>query len=464
MSACSRWLVSVASLCLAASLMGCGPNYAAKVEHMRVNIDRGDLNGAISDVNGALGVDLAAQMPSDDQDQLIPLLLLERAALLQATQQFSLSARDFQAADARIEVLDLSESSADDIAQYLFSDAMGDYKTPPYEKLLLNTMNMLNYLALADLSGAKVEARRVEVLERYFKDYTSDKPDVALGLAAYLSGFVYEKMGQPDDALRWYDTATRFGSFPGIGDVISYLMQQRPLSNDRLQAIAAQHPNALPLSEGEGEVLVVIASGVAPRREAKRVPIGLALTLAARDNTWRRSDRYKRAQRLEAEGLFKWVNYPALEGGFHSFTSAQVLVGERSVPAAMVLDVGAQAIRYFDSIEGKLALASITRLLTRSVASAATEAAIKGSGKRGDSGTALVGFLVGKAVEGAMTVADTPDTRSWNSLPSAFWIVRVRVPHGKHKIVLQTNRGGSAQVEVNLRPQQPWAVVVLRSL
>jgi hypothetical protein len=431
---------------------------------MRANIDRGDLSSALSEVNGALGVDHATQMPQREDDaHVVPLLLLERAALLQATQQFALSARDFQEADARIEVLDLTESSADTIAQYLFSDAMGDYQTPPYEKLLINTMNLLNYLAMSDLVGARVESRRVEVLERYFKDYTTDKPDVALGLAAYLSGFVYEKLGQPDDALRWYATASRFGSFPGLGESVGVLMGQRPISDDRLKEIAAQHRGASPLGAGEGEVLVVVASGVAPRRVARRVPIGWAITFASRDRTWRGSDGYRRAQRLEADGLFKWVNYPALEGGYHAFKAGSVQIGERSVGLAMALDVGAQALRYFEAVEPKLVLAAITRLLTRSVAGAATEAAVKASGKRNDGGsTALVGFLVGKAVEGVMTVADTPDTRSWNSLPASFWIARVRLPHGKHKLSLRAGSGGGA--EVNLSPQQPWAVVMLRSM
>lgn len=454
----------LAALMLMGMLGACGSNYAERVNDMRVNIDQGNVGGAIGAVNGALGVDLAEQMPSDEQDEIIPLLLLERAALLQASGQFKLSARDFEAADARIEVLDLSTSTADDIAQYMFSDALGDYQTPPYEKLLINTMNLINHLALGDLQSARVEARRVEVLERYFKDFTSDKPDVALGLAAYLSGFVYEKMGQPDDALRWYDTATRFGAFPDINYVIGYLMKQRPLSNDRLVEIAARNPDAQAPGEGEGEILVIVESGVAPRREAKRVPIGLALTLAANDSSWRNSDRHRRAQRLEAEGLFKWVNYPALEGGFQSFQSAQVNIGERSYPASLALDVGAQSKRYFDTIESKLALAAITRLLTRTALSAATEAAVSSGSKNSESsGAAIAGFLLGKVVEGAMTVADMPDTRSWNSLPASFWLVRERVPLGQHTVQINTPRGSVARAQVTLGAGKRWAVVVVRA-
>ena len=86
------------------------------------------------------------------------LLLLDRAMVLQQLDRYKLSSRDLEVADKQIEVLDLSRNAADDIGKYLFSDDAGPYKAPAYEKLLINTMNMVNYLARGD-STARASRR-----------------------------------------------------------------------------------------------------------------------------------------------------------------------------------------------------------------------------------------------------------------------------------------------------------------
>ncbi|MEJ7730856.1 MAG: hypothetical protein WKG00_16765 [Polyangiaceae bacterium] len=50
------------------------------------------------------------------------------------------------------------------------------YKAPAYEKLLLNAVNLKNYLAMGDLGGAKVEARRLAVMQRYVEPQGRQRP------------------------------------------------------------------------------------------------------------------------------------------------------------------------------------------------------------------------------------------------------------------------------------------------
>ena len=49
-----------------------------------------------------------------------------------------------------------ARGTLDDISKYMFSDDSGPYQAPTYEKLLINTMNMLNYLSRGNLNGAKI--------------------------------------------------------------------------------------------------------------------------------------------------------------------------------------------------------------------------------------------------------------------------------------------------------------------
>jgi hypothetical protein len=109
------------------------------------------------------------------------LLLLERATILQAMGRHDLSARDFETADKNIEVIDFTSDTAGDIGKWVFSDDSGVYRTPPHEKLLINTLNLINYLVRGDANGAKIEARRFQINDKYFKD----KSTKSAGLMAF---------------------------------------------------------------------------------------------------------------------------------------------------------------------------------------------------------------------------------------------------------------------------------------
>ena len=76
---------------------------------------------ALEKVNEALGVLKATDMPSE-MDADTPLLLLERAAILQALGDYKQSARNFQRADKALDILDLTGDTAGKISKYLFSD------------------------------------------------------------------------------------------------------------------------------------------------------------------------------------------------------------------------------------------------------------------------------------------------------------------------------------------------------
>ena len=121
------------------------------------------------------------------------LVLLERGMLHQAQADYDGSRRDLQVADKELELLDLRNSAASEVASYLYSDSAGPYKISPVERLSLNAMNILNYLALRDPRGARVEAKRFLVRQNFLKDTDPDHAHGAIG--SYLAGFVFEHEG-----------------------------------------------------------------------------------------------------------------------------------------------------------------------------------------------------------------------------------------------------------------------------
>jgi hypothetical protein len=160
---------TVRLVALAAALCGCAGGFYTASARLTSYLDTGQANLALAEVNRLLGVTADDQRPPDLKNGRV-LHLLTRARLLQDVGRYELSALDFQEADNNLEVLSLSGNPLDSLSKYLYSEKKTVYKATPLEKTLINTLNMANYLARGDLSGAKVEARRLRVFEDFLKD------------------------------------------------------------------------------------------------------------------------------------------------------------------------------------------------------------------------------------------------------------------------------------------------------
>src|SRR5258708_18152545 len=143
---------------------------------------------------------------------------------------------------------------------------------------------MINYLELRDLNGARVEARRLAVMQRYVTDDLNEGHSTVLGLGGLLAGFTFEKSDQVDEALRWYDEALRFPGFRPLSDPVRLLLPRGQYRSPRLKEFQASAsspvPNALE-DAGEGEIVFVVRYGRVPPKVAQRIPLGLARTLYA---------------------------------------------------------------------------------------------------------------------------------------------------------------------------------------
>jgi hypothetical protein len=118
------------------------------------------------------------------------------------------------------------------------------------------------------------------------------------------------------------------------------------------------------------------------------------------------------------------------------------------------VDVTTQVRAEWKKIEGKIIVSAITRMISRLAVGAAAKAA---AGKNG-----LVGELVSLGAQATLTVLDTPDTRSWETLPARVAIARVRVPAGKHTVHIDA-RGVLRDTTVEVE-KGGWAVVSLMAL
>lgn len=452
----ARLLVFIASLLALWTLTGCSGGHSMRTIAMRSALDAGRLDEAVGALNKELGVKSGAELPkkiaNDDA-----LLVLDRATIHQALARHDRSKADYQAADKAIDVLDLSKSSADDIGKWVFSDSAGRYVAPPHEKLLVNVLNMLNYLETRDLSGARVEARRMVVTSRYLRDRDRAE-DRSLAFGSLVAGFTYEKSGEPDEARRFYADSARIDpSLVGVApaDVRLASLQRSP--PDEIAGTDDGRAAPDPSRDGaNGEIFLVVGDGRVPHRIANHVPIGLALTRAA---PYLSGGDHERASKLAAQGLVTWVSYPTLAKERPLGPMPVAAIDGRAVSLEPGLDVTGIVRGEWRKIEGDVMAAAVMRAVVRVAAGKAIEGATGTSDKKE---VRAIGFLASIVLQAAMSAADVPDTRSWETLPARLSFARIQVPPGVHTIVLEAG-GMRREGRVRVAPGG-WTVATLMSL
>jgi uncharacterized protein len=440
-------MLSLVGALLLCAPLGCA-SHSDKTKEIRSALDAGNPREALKLLNEQLDTDSEKALPEDTSGDN-SLFLLDRAMVLQQLQIYKLSSRDLEVSDKQIDMLDFSRNAGHDIGKYIFSDDTGPYKAPAYEKLMINTMNMVNYLAVGDLQGARVEARRLTVMQKYLKENDPDNALTAPG--SYLAGFVFEKSGQYDEALRYYDEALQYGEYRSLSGPVRRLLAKAGYSSPRLKKIAGPETDApaappIPATTAgppveNGELLVIVSYGRVPPKVARRLPIGLALTYASGSLSPGDSSR---AAALGAQGLVTWVNFPELGKARGQYDAPWFRLDGRQMPLEGIVAVDKEAARAWDDVKGPIIASAITRMITRVVA---------GEGVRRAAGddNALLGVLLSLGTQATLTATDTPDTRSWATLPARMAFGRVVLPPGPRTVQLHA-RGADTSKKVDIKP------------
>jgi uncharacterized protein len=322
-------------------------------------------------------------------------------------------------------------------------------------------MNMVNYLVRGDLGGARVEARRLAVLQEFMKR-SEDPSQAMVGPGSYLAGFIFEKSGRAQEAMRYYDEALAYGGYRSLEEPIRRLAAKSSYRSPRIRRIlgepeAASTPGPEPAGEKQkietkadetsppaqddsGELLVVVSFGRVPIKVAKRVPIGLALTYAS--GYMSPYDR-QRANRLALQGLVTWVNYPELGRARGTWDVPGFALDGKWQPIEGAIAIDQEAKRAWENVRGAVVASAITRMIARIIA---------GEAVRRSTDDKILGLLLSLGTQATLTAFDTPDTRSWELLPARMAFGRIRLPAGRHWVDLQA-RGVRKRVEINLPPR-----------
>lgn len=396
-------------------------------------------------VDAALGT-LEKNNTSADKDLLY---YFEKGELLRAKGDFAGSQAAWRAADQVVFKWEESVKLDTDkyLAQFgsfLVNDKVRRYEGYDYEKVMLTTQMALNLLALNDFDGARTEIKKTHEREAViaelrdkeylkseqeaesrgvrteFKDLQGypvaslDAPEV-VGLknsyqsafSHYLSGFVYEALGEKGLAAPGYRKAAE-------------LRPNTPLLEQTIKNL-----DAATGKDGSSEVLIIVQSGFAPARDSMRIPLPLPIS---------------------GNLVITPLSFPVIRPDTTTPVFNQITLDGQPLNLTLLnstTDMSRRALR--DDMPG-IILRTTVRAITRGVAQ-----------KQINETNPLAGLAVGIA----SAVTEGADTRTWRTLPDNTLVARLRLTQGTHQIVLPSSLGGS-RVQVNV--DQRYQVIPLRAL
>jgi hypothetical protein len=436
--------------------------YAGSMRSVRSSFANNDPDRALAQLNTQLGTDTSREPPASLEGSSA-LTLLERATLLQALNQYNQSANDLITADNRLEYLDLSSADSLELGKYLYSERATTYRAPAFERLALNALNMLNFLAINDYQGARVEARRFDLIDQFFVKHDDQVIRRHLrALGYYLGGISFERGGDYHEAARYYGRAYYFGF--RSRDLKQRLIDLYRITGYQPGELRARDPGALDeltsaardgaISVNEyrkrylsgGDTLLVVQTGMVPYRDTRQVRVNRAISIA-------RGARYSHlrlsagdASRFRSIALGAGITaipFPGLTQGEtppNRNTSLRIdaLSSESLNPFAHV-NLALQAEQAWNDKKGTLMVAAITRFLARLTAAGVTKHQVEQN-----TGSSGWGFLAGLATYITLQALDQPDTRSWMTLPGEIKLYRTSLSPGERQIRLDV---GAKRIE-----------------
>ncbi|WP_017902618.1 COG3014 family protein [Pseudomonas asplenii] len=378
--------------------------------------------------------------PWDDKDLLY---YLEKGELLRAKGDLAASEEAWRVADHAVLV---REDSTDidyfkilaSLGTLAINDKIRRYDGYDYEKVMLTTQMALNRLALNDFDGARVDIkktheRETQIAERRDQEYLRleaeaheqgidlryknlqgypvqilDAPQVLAlkngyqsAFSHYLSGFVYEALGERDLAA------------PGYRQAIE-LRPNTPFLEQALSNLG-KPPQAVDGSD----VLIIVQTGLAPARSSIRLPFPV--------------------QMRDGQTITSVVSFPILVPDNATARPSSVGIDGRKQPLTLLNSITDMSLRTLrDDMPG---IIQRTRLRATAIAQ------VQATDNR-------------KHPEKAKQIADAPfeqaDTRTWRTLPDNTLVARLRLKPGLHQLRLSKTETVAFNID------QPFQVIGLR--
>lgn len=430
----SRALVAL-MLCASVLLSGCAAfrSYESELTQTNQHLQSGNVDAALA---------LLEKNNSGENKDL--LYYFEKGELLRSKGDLQGSLAAWAEADKQVMAWEEAvrgdpEKYLGEFGSFLVNDRVRRYEGYDYEKVMLTTQMAINHLALGDLEAARVEIKKTHerealIAELRDKEYLkreeeAEKQGVTAELkdlqgypveslnapevinlknsyqsafSHYLSGFVYEALGERGMAAPGYRKAAELRPD-------TPLLEQALLELDKPDARAAD----------ESDVLLVVQTGLAPARDSVRIPLPIPTS----------------------DGLIITpLSFPVIKSDASIADTRNLSLDEQSLSLTELNSTEAMSRRALRDDMPGIILRTSVRAATRSVAQKQLNE---------------VNPLAGLAVGIASTITEGADERTWRTLPESMQVIRLRLKKGEHLLQL-------ANTQVRLKIEQNYQVVPLR--
>jgi len=381
---CPLW--RIASLLAALLVSGCAAGSLGPARHLHLHGDAGRAAEALPE-EGQVA----------EKDRL--LLLMEKGLILHEAGRYRESTEALlRAADLveAQEVVSLSEQTV----SLVTSERIVEYKGEFSERLWLHTYLMMNFLLLGDFEGALVEGKRaLKVINRHSEPLAGDHVTRAL------IALCFECLGEINDAYIVYKNMLktmadpspilpefyRLGRRLGFGDEVGPYRERIPPSLRPL--LERESPAELVLLVGTGQVAVKVGGNIV----------------------------------LPPSIRFSFPRYRARTGR----GGAEVRVaGRKPLPAFLSVET------QLDAVARASLRARAAEIVAKETARvAAKEAIARAVGRETNTGVEIV-------LRALLFISEAPDTRGWETLPSAWNLVRIPLEPGVHRLRVEVSGPG----------------------
>jgi uncharacterized protein len=341
------------------------------------------------------------------------LYLLNKGTIAHLQGEYRRSNEFFEQAVARIAQLDVT-SVTGVASEWMLSSTAQPYGGEDFERVMTHYYMALNYLMLDELDEALVECRRINTLLRELNDrYEQKNVYKTDAFVLYLSGLIYEAMGETNDAFvdyrnaydtyrtdyqEYYQTPApsqlrdhllRTASALGFTDVVAqYRQTESQPTSSTMQPDAQQ----------TARLVVIWNNGLVPYKVEESV------------RQYIEFDKDKAEEGCYVKFAFpKFVRRPSL------YSNAWVTVGDQKAPLQFAEDVAQIAIKNLQDRRGRMLAKAIARNTLKCLA----EHELKQEHE-------WLGWLLAGLTE----LTEQADTRSWLLLPANISLTTMAVLPG----------------------------------
>jgi uncharacterized protein len=296
---------------------------------------------------------------------------------------------------------------AEESAGLVTSDMIIPYKGEDFEKVMINTYMALNYTLMGDYENALVEAKLVN--RKLLLMVTEGKKKYKQNtFARYLSGILYEALGEIDEAyIDYKETYELDDEIPGLGadlwlgahrmkwveDEREWRKEYELKPEDEKKALSRIGKLG---AESAGELIVVFQNGIGPQKHPHP----------------------------------NFHSVPKFYPRFNPTSEAQIEVDGKVVGKTYVLhDIESTAIKDLDE--------KYAGIIAKKVGGIIVKEGI-GYGVEKATDSPLLGFIT----KVALHAADQADVRSWNLLPKDLQMARIVLKPGEYVVNVRPDGEG----------------------